>query len=138
MSQDRSAVLLGAADTQIAEGERAHDMVHADVDQAKEAIQEATEAIKATSLNLESSTMESALSSSHDLNNSHTRLQDSPHDVATKSRDEPCVTTTAHDTTKHLVGAVNGIHDPNQGKLPNNPAGISTKTALIYICTTIY
>jgi hypothetical protein len=133
MSQDHSAVLLlGAADTQIAEGEG--DLVHADVDQRREAIREATQAINATSLDLESSTMEGALCSSHDFNNSHTRLQDSSHDVlATKSRDEPCVTTTAHDTTKHLVGAVHGIHEPNQGKSPNNPAGMSTKTALIYV-----
>jgi hypothetical protein len=137
MAQDHSAVLLGAADTQIADGDGAHDMVHHDVDDhGREAIREATQAIRTSSLNLESSTMKGTLPSSTDPELHHTHMQDSPYDVlATQNQDEPCVTTTAHDTTKQLVGAFNGIHKPDQGKSPN---GMSTKTALLYVCPTTY
>ena len=121
MSQEPSPVLLDAADSQIASGKEAHDMVH---DHGRGASREAIQAIKAISSNLESSTMEGTLSPLYDLNVHPPHLQDSPHNVlATENHDEPCVTTTAHDTTKHLVGAVNGNHEPNQGKTPNESIG---------------
>lgn len=133
MSQDHSAVLLGAADSQIVNSGKAHDVANGVVDQASEDIREAPQAIEATSLNLESSTMEGILPSSHDLDNKHTCLQDSSHDVlTTKNGNESCVTTTAHDTTKDLAGVFNGIHEPDQGKSPSERSGMHTTTALKY------
>ena len=135
MSQDHSAVLLGAADSHIVDSGRAHDIVNGVVDQGSEDIREATQAIEATSLNLELSNMEGTLPSSHNLDNKQTFLQDSSHDILpTKNGDEPCVTTTAHDA----AGVFNGTHEPDQGKSPSECPGMYTTTSLEYNCTTIY
>ena len=121
MSHDHSAVLLGAADSQIASGRGAHDMMHDAGSQGREAMREATQAMKTTSLDLELPTVEGTASSPHILEAPLPHPQDSSLDVlATENHHQPCVTTTtAHDTTKDVVGAANGIHEPDRGKTPN-------------------
>lgn len=120
MAQDHSAVLLGAADSQIASGQGAHDMLH-DNSQGREASRQATEAMKTSGgFNLESSTIDGTPAVVDDLEVHPTHLQDSSHDIiATGHHVEPCVTT-AHDGTKGLV-RVNGKGEPNQGMTPMNP-----------------
>ena len=128
MSQDHPAVPLGAADIQIAEGGGAHDTAQDDAGAGWEAVREPTRAFKASSVNLESPTMEGSIPPAHDLSRSHTRLQAG---FATDIRDEPCVTAGAHDTANLLLAAINGIHEPDQGESPSEPAATCIGRALL-------
>jgi hypothetical protein len=134
MAQDHSAVLLGAAGSQIASRQEAHDlmMMHGAENQGGEAVREATEAIKATRLDLESSTTGGIPSTSHDLDVRLPHLQDSLCDVlGTGNHVDPGVTTTLHDTTTDVVGRVNGNHEPDRGKPPHESFGLSASMAFI-------
>ena len=141
MSQDPSTVLLDAADSPIESGEEAHDTVH-DVasDDGREASREATQAIRPATLDLESSAVKGTKSSPHHLQLHPSSPRVSSHDVlATDHHDQPCVTTTAHDTTKHLAATVvDGNHHPRPGKTPNESFGMVTKFPSISVCTTIH
>jgi hypothetical protein len=132
MAQDHPAAVLGAADSQIASGRGAHDMMHGADSQGREASRETTQAMKAASLYLESSTIDGTLFPPNDVGVHPSHLQDSSHDVlATGKNEELCVTTTAHDTTKSLVNPLNGNGELNRGKMPNEFFGMCARLALL-------
>lgn len=164
MSREPSAALLGAADAQMASGhgDPAHDMTHdadtRDGDGRERQMQrqrqrqrqklrhrESTspEAIKAARVDSEPSTIASRPRSSPHVFELHPpSSQVSPRDVlAVDNPDrQPRVTTPTH-VSNAPARAVNGSHEPDPGKTPNDFFGMlqAASTAVLYVvCTTIY
>ena len=130
MARDYSAVQVDAADSQVASGQEAHDMlqIHG---QGRETIRGSPEVIKTSrSLDLESpSAIKETPSSPRGIDVNLPTLADSSHDVlATGNQKESSVTTTPHDTTKGELGRVNGNHAPDQGK-PSHDKSLECATA---------
>ena len=122
MSRDSSAVQLGAADSQIVsgQGEPAHDLMHdADArdgdERERQTSSEATQAIKAGSIDLGSSR------SPHDAEALSPSSQDLLPDATGSQDNQTRVTTTPQVSTKDLARAFTPSQEPDPGKSPKEP-----------------